>query len=102
MKEIVFWFSNYKIKNYWFEYTVTYCKKKFDDNILKYCRIKDEIKIGELKIKFKVDKGPNSTEHIGIRDINQYWVENLFDNNFKEFFMSIVKEEIKDGEEGRN
>ena len=104
MKEIIFWFNKFNSKNYWFDYATKYCKNKFekaikyDDHILYYSQIEDWIKIGNLKILFRVDKGPNSTEHIGIGNINQYWVEELFDNNFEEFFMSIVKEEIKNGE----
>ena len=94
-KEIIFWFSNHQIKNYWLDYSIVYWGKKFSyDTVFKYNRMKDWIQIGNLKILFKVD-----LETIPYRawgDTNQYWVEELFDNNFEEFFMSIVKKEIKD------
>lgn len=96
MKEIIFWFNKYDSKNYWLDYAIEYWGNCLNYNeIFKYNRIGDWIQIGDLKIRFKVDKGPNSTEHIGIGDINQYWVEELFDNNFEEFFKTILKEEIK-------
>ena len=102
MKEIIFWFSNHHIKNYWLDYAMEYCKNKFnkamkyEGNIIRYNRIEDWIQIGDLRILFKVDKKFNYTI-IGWGDVNQYWVEELFDNNFEEFFMSIVKKEIKNG-----
>jgi len=95
MKEIIFWFSKYDSKNYWYNYTIDYCVDKFRQTLfIKYRKMEDWIQLGSLKILFKVDKGPNSTEHIGIGNINQYWVEELFDNNFEEFFKTILKEEI--------
>lgn len=96
MKEIIFWFSNYRIKNYWLDYAINFLRKRLNyDVIFRYNRVEDWLKIENLKILFKVDKDVKS--YIGWGDTNQYWVENLFDNNFKEFFMSIVKEEMKDG-----
>lgn len=105
MKEIIFWFSKYDSKNYWFNYAAGYCSNKFqkamkfDTGALRYSRVEDWIQIGDLKILFKVDLGSRS--YIGWGDTNQYWVEALFDNNFEEFFMSIVKEEIKNGEKAK-
>lgn len=104
MKEIIFWFSKYDIKNYWFNYAAGYCSNKFqkamkfDTGIIRYSRVEDWIQIGDLRIKFKVDKGENDPHHAGTYDSNQYWVEELFDNNFEEFFMTFVKENMKDGE----
>lgn len=95
-KEIIFWFSNHQIKNYWLDYAIQYCKERFNFNAYLYNKIEDWIQIGDLKILFKVDKKFNYSI-IGWGDTNQYWVEELFDNNFEEFFMSIVKEEIKNG-----
>ena len=101
MKEIIFWFSKHISKNYWLEYTIDYCKDKFKSamkykaNMLYYNKVEDWIQIGNLKILFKVDLGARS--YIGWGDKNQYWVEKLFENNFEEFFKTIVKEEIKDG-----
>lgn len=92
MKEIIFWFSNHHIKNYWLEYTIKFLGEWYDP-VFKYNRVEDWIQIGDLKILFKVDLGSRS--YIGWGDTNQYWVEKLFDNNFGEFFMSIVKEEMK-------
>ncbi len=98
MKEIIFWFSKHKIKNYWLEYTIDYWGKRFSyDTVFKYNRVEDWIQIGNLKILFKVDLGARS--YIGWGDKNQYWVGELFDNNFEEFFVSIIKEEIKNGQE---
>ena len=103
IKEIIFWFSSHTIKNYWLEYTMDFLGKRLNyDAIFKYSRIEDWIQIRDLRIKFKVDKGENSPEHRGLGNINQYWVEELFDNNFEEFFVSIMKEEMDDGKEGRN
>ncbi len=105
MKEIIFWFSNHHIKNYWLDYAIEYCKNKFDKamkyegNIIRYNRIEDWIQIGDLKILFKVDLGARS--YIGWGDTNQYWVEELFNNNFEEFFMTCVKENMKN-EKRRN
>ena len=94
MKEIIFWFSNYKIKNYWLDYTIDFLGKRLSyDSIFRYNRVEDWIQIGDVQILFKVDK--DSKSYIGWGDTNQYWVEELFDNNFEEFFMSIVKEEMK-------
>lgn len=98
IKEIIFWFSKHTIKNHWLEHAIDFWGKRLSyDAVFKYNRIEDWIQIGDLKILFKVDKGENSTEHIGVGNINQYWVEELFDNNFEEFFMSIVKEEMENG-----
>lgn len=100
-KEIIFWFSSHKIKNYWLEYAIHYCKEKFHFNAIWYNRIKDWIQIGNLKILFKVDDKFHCNG-IGLGNVNQYWAEELFDNNFEEFFISIIKQEIKNGEERRN
>lgn len=98
MKEIIFWFSKHKIKNYWLNYAIDFWKEHFAYYVyFHYNKIEDWIQIGDLKILFKVDEGSKS--YIGWGDTNQYWVEGLFDNNFEDFFMSIVKEEIKDGKE---
>ena len=95
MKEIIFWFSKHKIKNYWLNYAIDFFGKRLSyDSIFRYNRVEDWLQIGDLKILFKVDEGSRS--YIGWGDTNQYWVEELFGNNFEEFFMSIVKEEIKD------
>lgn len=102
MKEIIFWFNKYNTKNYWFDYAAGYCsgefqrKMNFKTGILAYSRVEDWIQIGDLKILFKVDKARNRI--IGWGDKNQYWVEELFANNFEEFFMSTVKEEMENGE----
>lgn len=96
MKEIIFWFSKYASKNYWIDYAIDFFGKRLSyDSIFRYNRVEDWIQIGNLKILFKVDE--NSRSYIGWGDTNQYWVEELFGNNFEEFFMSIVKEEIKNG-----
>ena len=95
MKEIIFWFSKHKIKNYWLNYAIDFLGNRFSCYAdFHYNKIEDWIQIGDLKILFKVDEG--SKPYIGWGDTNQYWVEGLFDNNFEDFFKTIVKEEIKD------
>lgn len=96
MKEIIFWFSNSQRKNYWFKYAVDYLKINTAIDI-KSNLVQCSIKFINLKVSFKTNIN-DSTDLPGRWDINQYWVEDLFDNNFEEFFMSIVKEEIKNGE----
>ena len=43
-----------------------------------------------LRILFKVNT--RETNLAVYLDINQYWVEDLFDNNFEEFFLTFIKE----------
>lgn len=94
MREIIFWFSNHHFKNYWLEYAIDFWGERFAYYVdFHYNKIEDWIQIGDLKILFKVDLGSRS--YIGWGDTNQYWVEELFGNNFEEFFMSIIKEEMK-------
>lgn len=88
-KEIIFWFSSNRIRKYWFEYTMRYCEKMYW-NALWYNKIENWIQLGNLNILFKVDCGE---KHAGIGNINQYWVEELFDNDFEEFFKEIIKKE---------
>ena len=66
MKEIIFWFDNHKIRNYWLDYAIDYLKKH---------------KVNTRETNLAV-----------YWDINQYWVEDLFDNNFEEFFLTFIKE----------
>ena len=93
MKEIIFWFNYYKAKQYWFNYTIGYLKSI---KYLKYIRINkvdDWIEFLNLRISFKVNiKG--DIDMIGNWNKNQYWVEDLFDNNFECFFKEIIKENI--------
>lgn len=96
MKEIIFWFNECNSKNYWYNYTVDYCVNKFRKAVfIKYRKTENWIQLGDLKILFKVDEGSKS--YIGWGDTNQYWVEELFNNNFEEFFKTILKEEMKNG-----
>lgn len=99
MKEIIFWFSNHKIRNYWLDYTIAFFRKKDIFECIEYNRIGNWIQIlyYDFKILFKVnDRGDSDLS--GYWDKNQYWVEELFDNNFEEFFIELIKENI-DGEE---
>lgn len=92
MKEIIFWFSNHKIRKYWLDYSIGYCKRVFSFQDY-FNRLESWIKIADLKISFKVnDRG--DIDLAGYWDKNQYWVEDLFDNNFEEFFKELVKENI--------
>lgn len=96
MKEIIFWFSNHKIMNHWLNYAINY----FKDLGLKieYNKIENWIKFFHLKISFKVNTR-GEMDLTGHWNKNQYWVEDLFDNEFKEFFFTIIFEN-KPFEEG--
>ena len=87
MKEIIFWFSNHKIMNYWLNYAINYC------NILglriEYNKIENWIKFFHLKISFKAN-ARGEMDLTGYWDKNQYWVEDLFNNCFSEFFLTFV------------
>ena len=91
MKEIIFWFSNHKIRNYWLDYAIDYCNKR--GLHIKYNKINSNIEILGLKILFRVDV-TDKQSLIGNWDKNQYWVEDLFDNNFEEFFITFIKENL--------
>lgn len=87
MKEIIFWFTNHQRMNYWLNYAVNFCK----DLGLKitYNKIENWIKFFHLKISFKVN-ARDERDLIGNWDKNQYWVEDLFDNCFSEFFLTFI------------
>lgn len=87
MKEIIFWFSNSKTRNYWLDYAITCCKKHTVD--IKYHRMESWIKFLNLKISFKVNID-DTQDLAGNWNKNQYWVEELFDNNFEEFFFTFL------------
>lgn len=88
MKEIIFWFSNSQRKNYWFKYAVNCLKTKTAIDITSN-PVQCWIKFINLKISFKTNIN-DTTDLAGRWDINQYWVEDLFDNNFEEFFFTFV------------
>lgn len=87
MKEIIFWFSTHKIRNYWLDYAVNRLQRYTVQ--IKYNKLESWIQFLNLKISFKVN-------HRGERDLvghwnkNQYWVEDLFDNNFEEYFFEFI------------
>ena len=87
MKEIIFWFSSHKIRNYWLDYAVNRLQRYTVQ--IKYNKLESWIQFLNLKISFKVN-------HRGERDLvghwnkNQYWVEDLFDNNFEEYFFEFI------------
>lgn len=87
MKEIIFWFSNHKIRNYWFDYAINDFKKHTVP--IKYNKLGSWIEFFNLKISFKVNDRED-LDLIGLWDKNQYWVEDLFDNNFEEFFYTFI------------
>lgn len=99
MKEIIFWFSSNEIKKYWFDYALNYFKKHTIH--IKYNKMDYWIQFLELKISFKTNSR-GDLDLIGIGDKNQYWVENLFDNNFEEFFMELIFDERELNEKRRN
>lgn len=88
MIEIIFWFSSHKIRNYWLDYAIDYCHKKGLD--IQCNNIESWIEILEVRILFRVDIADEQSL-AGDWDKNQYWVEDLFDNNFEEFFITFIK-----------
>lgn len=89
MKEIIFWFSSHKTRNYWLDYAVDYLKRYIVP--LKYNKIESWIDFLNLRILFKANTR-GEMDLAGHWDKNQYWVEDLFDNEFKEFFFTIIFE----------
>lgn len=87
MREIIFWFSSHKTRNYWLDYAVNHLKRYTVQ--IKYNKLESWIQFLNLKISFKIN-------HRGERDLvghwnkNQYWVEDLFDNNFEEYFFEFI------------
>ena len=94
MKEIIFWFSSHRLRNYWLDYAIN-CLKKHTV-IIKYNKIQSWIDFLNLRILFKVNT--SETDLAGYWDKNQYWVEDLFDNNFECFFRELIKQNINKGE----
>lgn len=88
MKEIIFWFSSHRIMNYWLNYAINYCKDLGFK--IEYNKVENWIKFFKLKILFRADTCEQYL--VGQWDKNQYWVEDLFDNEFKEFFFTIIFE----------
>lgn len=86
MKEIIFWFSSHRSRNYWLDYAIN-CLKKHTV-IIKYNKIQSWIEFLNLRISFKVNT--SETNLAGYWDKNQYWVEDLFDNNFEEYFFTFI------------
>lgn len=87
MKEIIFWFSSNKIRKYWFDYALSYLEKH---TVPIKCNKRDYwLQFLNLKIFFKANNRED-LDLIGLWNVNQYWVEDLFDNNFEEFFFTFV------------
>lgn len=97
MKKIIFWFNNLKSLNYWFEYV----RKNFGENLhIKYYKNNHIMTIYNIfEIQFKDDRDIHS--HVATHNINQYWVEDLFDNNFEEFFYQILRDNLEEIEEDK-
>ena len=96
MNEIIFWFSNGMKKGYWFNYAIRYCKNNTIFNA-RFNKMESWIKISDLKISFRINyRGDNDLA--GNWHKNQYWVEDLFDNNFEVFFRELIKQNINKGE----
>lgn len=87
MKEIIFWFSTSKIRDYWFNYALNKLERYSVE--IKCNKIARWMKFLNLKITFKVNCN-EERDLVGLWDKNQYWVEDLFDNNFEEFFFELV------------
>lgn len=87
MKEIIFWFSSHKIRNYWLDYAVNSLQRYTVQ--IKYNKLESWIQFLNLKISFKANTR-GEMDLVGNWDKNQYWVEELFDNNFEEFFFTFI------------
>ena len=87
MREIIFWFSSHKIRNYWLDYAVNSLKRCTVQ--IKYNKLESWIQFLNLKISFKVNRR-GERDLVGHWDKNQYWVEDLFDNNFEEYFFEFI------------
>lgn len=87
MKEIIFWFSTSKIRDYWFNYALRKLERYSVE--IKCNKIARWMKFLNLKITFKVNCN-EERDLIGFWDKNQYWVEELFENDFEEFFFELV------------
>ncbi len=98
MEEIIFWFNSYETRNYWFEKVIEYFKKSA--TTIKYHKLESWIIFLNLKILFRVDI-KDKQDPSKYLDKNQYWVEELFDNNFEEFLITFINKENKD-EKRRN
>ena len=87
MKEIIFWFNTHNIRNYWFDYSL----KCLAEHIvpITYNKLESWIQFLNLKISFKVNFRGDA-DLAGHWDKNQYWVEDLFDNDFEEFFFTFI------------
>ena len=89
MNEIIFRFTNEQRLRYWFRYVTNFLK---DRNSCVKCNIVQKyIELNGIKIWFKIDSHECV---VGTYNVNQYWVEDLFDNNFEEFFYQILKENL--------
>lgn len=86
MKEIIFWFSSHRSRNYWLDYAINFLKKHTVN--IKYNKIQSWIDFLNLRILFKVNT--SETDLVGYWDKNQYWVEDLFDNNFEKYFFTFI------------
>ena len=87
MREIIFWFSTHKIRNYWFDHALA-CLENHTVP-LKYNKLESWVKFLNLKISFKVNYREQE-DLAGNWDKNQYWVEDLFDNDFEEYFFEFI------------
>lgn len=87
MKEIIFWFSTHKIRNYWFDHALD-CLENHTVP-LEYNKLESWVKFLNLKISFKVNYREQE-DLAGNWDKNQYWVEDLFDNDFEEYFFEFI------------
>lgn len=87
MKEIIFWFDSHQARNYWLDYAID-CLKQYTVET-KHSKLKSWIQFFNLKISFKVNN-KGEQDLVGNWDKNQYWVEDLFENDFEEYFFTFV------------
>lgn len=93
MKEIIFWFNFYEAEKYWFNYAIGYLKSIEYLKYVRFSKFEHWIEFLNLRISFKVNiRG--DVDMTSNWDKNQYWVEDLFYNNFECFFKEIIKENI--------
>jgi len=86
-KEVILWFSSYKTRNYWYDRALELLEENNWFYIEKK-KMESWLKIFNLKLRFEVEGTINNVSD----DINQYWVEELFENDLLEFLFSIIEE----------
>lgn len=94
MNKIIFWFTTHKMRNYWFDYAIRFLRKRGAD--IEYNNLESYINLFNFNLKICFKVYVNESSIVGYGDVNQYWVDELFENNFEEFFITFIKENIEE------